>query len=265
VVNVDRGQIGQVLINLATNARDAMPNGGTLAIAIDRVDLDSRSVLDHRSGRVGSYAVVSVTDTGVGMDEQTVEHIFEPFFTTKEIGKGTGLGLAMVYGTISQHGGFIEVQSVPGKGSTLKFYLPLQELAVSAVQEAASSPVVSGTETILLVEDDEAVRRVTKMTLEEMGYTVIEAMNGEQAIELLREKRGGVQLVITDVIMPGLSGVDVEQALREIEPGIKVLFVSGYAVDVLSQKGVSSGSINFMAKPLRLQAFSRKIREVLEQ
>ena len=250
-------------MNLATNARDALPHGGMLTMTTDEAEIDELFVQVHQYGNVGRYAVVSVTDTGVGMDKTTQEHLFEPFFTTKEVGKGTGLGLAMVYRTIIQHDGFKNVYSESCTGTTLKIYIPLAEPHRHPTAKPASIAVISGNETLLLVEDDPAVRKVTKTLLEELGYSVIEAVDGEQAIKLFRENVERVQLIVSDMIMPKLSGKDVHDELKKIKPDVRILFISGYTADILKQKGIENEKINFISKPLRADALSRKIREVL--
>jgi two-component system cell cycle sensor histidine kinase/response regulator CckA len=265
IVKSDKGQIEQVLMNLATNARDAMPHGGMITMITDEAVIDELFVQTHQYGNVGRYALVSVTDTGVGMDKATQEHLFEPFFTTKEVGKGTGLGLAMVYGTIKQHDGFINVYSESGIGTTLKIYIPLAESHNQDTKKPALANIISGNETLLLVEDDPAVRKVTKTLLEELGYSVIEAVDGEQAVKLFKENIARVQLVVSDMIMPKLSGKDVYDELKKIKPDIKTLFISGYTADILKQKGIENEKINFISKPLRADALSRKIREILSK
>ncbi|MBI5097680.1 MAG: PAS domain S-box protein [Nitrospirae bacterium] len=265
IIKADKGQIEQVLMNLATNARDAMPHGGVLTVTTEEVEIDEGFIQMNHFGETGRYAVISVADTGVGMDEKTRENIFEPFFTTKEVGKGTGLGLAMVYGTIKQHEGFINVNSEHSKGTTFNIYLPLAKSGVEHKGKQASAPDSSGNETILLVEDDKAVRMSTKALLEESGYTVIDAASGEHAVKLFRENKDLVQLVITDIIMPGKSGKDVYEELQKIRPDTKVLFISGYGADKLAKMGIIEKGINFMPKPLRPDDFSRKIREILDK
>jgi PAS domain S-box-containing protein len=265
IVKSDKGQMEQVLMNLVTNARDAMPHGGMLTITTEEAEIDERFVQIHQYGNAGRYAVVSVMDTGVGMDNTTQDRIFEPFFTTKEVGKGTGLGLAMVYGTIKQHDGFINVYSESGTGSAFRIYLPLAEYHKQLSGKKASTAIVSGNETLLLVEDDTAVRKVIKTLLEELGYHVIEAIDGEHAVNLFQENRERIQLVVSDMIMPKLSGKDVYKELKKIKPDIKILFISGYTADILKQKGIENEKINFISKPLRTDALSRKIREVLDK
>jgi PAS domain S-box-containing protein len=265
IVKADKGQIEQALMNLATNARDAMPHGGTLTIINEEAEIDERFIQMHQYGKAGEYAVITVADTGVGMDEKTRANIFEPFFTTKEVGRGTGLGLAMVYGTIKQHDGFINVYSEPGRGTTFRIYLPMAEPGMRLTEKKAAAPVSSGHETILLVEDDEAVRKATKALLEELGYTIIEAVDGEHAIKRLRENKDAMQLVISDIIMPGPSGKAVYDELKRIKSDVEIIFISGYTADILTKKGIIGEGINFLSKPLNPEALSRKIREVLDK
>jgi len=263
IVTCDKGQIEHVLINLATNARDAMPHGGSLTITTEESLIDESFVQVHGQGVVGSYAVLSVRDTGKGMDKTTQQRIFDPFFTTKVVGKGTGLGLAMVYGTINQHNGFITVSSESGKGSVFNIYLPLAQTKGQAHQQKSPDQLYSGNETILLVEDDTAVRIVTKALLEDLGYAVIEAVDGEHAMRLFRENADKIQLVISDIIMPGINGKDMLIGLRKIRADVKLLFISGYAADILEEKGFERENINLVSKPLRPDVLSKKIREVL--
>ncbi len=264
MIRADTGQIEQVLLNLAANARDAMPQGGTLAITTQNTEISEQFIQEQRFGSPGRYALISITDTGVGMDRAMQQHLFEPFFTTKEVGKGPGLGLAMVYGTIKQHGGFIGVSSDLGKGTCFKIYLPLNQPGAQLHKKIQSSSIVRGTEMLLLIEDDESVRKVTKTMLEGLGYEVLEAVKGDQAIELFRENKEQVQLVISDMIMPGLTARDVHKELQSIRPDIKILFISGYTADVLERKGLEKEKTHFISKPLRPDALSKKIREVLE-
>ena len=265
IVKADKGQIEQVLMNLATNARDAMPNGGKLTITTEEIEIDEQFIHMHHYGQVGRYAVISVADTGVGMDEKTRENIFEPFFTTKEVGKGTGLGLSMVYGTVIQHDGFIDVYSESGQGTTFKIYLPLAESGVEHTEKQASVPVSSGNETVLLVEDDKYVREATKALLEVFGYTVIEAIDGKSADKIFRENKDLVQLVISDVIMPGQSGKEVYDELKKIKSDLKVLFISGYSADILTKKVVMWEGAHFISKPIIPDTLLKKVRELLDE
>jgi PAS domain S-box-containing protein len=263
IVKADKGQIEQVLMNLATNSRDAMPHGGKLTITTAEVKIDEKFVRIHQYGIVGKYAVILVADTGVGIDKIIQKRVFEPFFSTKDVGKGTGLGLAMVYGTIKQHDGFINVYSELGIGTTFKIYLPLTRSHEQQDQKQTTTGISRGSETILLVEDDEAVRNVIRTMLEELGYKVIEADNGKHAIENYRENRSRIRLVITDMIMPGLSGKEVHYELKKIQPDVKIIYMSGYTADILKQKGMENEKINFISKPVQHETLARKIRDVL--
>jgi len=265
IVNADKNQLEQVLMNLATNARDAMPDGGTLTVSTESFNVDETYIQMHQEGELGQYAVLSVTDTGMGIDEKTRENIFDPFFTTKEVGKGTGLGLAMIYGTIKQHNGFINVYSKLGKGTTFKIYLPLSESGVKVTEKKEAVAIPSGTETILLAEDDEAVRSATKALLQEFGYSVIEAIDGKQAIKLFMENKDTIQLVITDIIMPGQSGKDLHNDLLKITTDVKILFLSGYPADILARKGIIDNDVHFILKPANPETLLKKMREILDE
>ncbi|MBI5375687.1 MAG: transporter substrate-binding protein [Candidatus Schekmanbacteria bacterium] len=264
IVKADRNQIEQVIINLATNARDAMPNGGRLIIATGEVEIDEQFIKAHHYGEAGKYAVLSVTDTGVGMDEKTREQIFEPFYTTKEVGKGTGLGLSMVYGTIKQHDGFINVYSETGEGTIFRIYLPLSESSFHHREDKAPTAIPSGNETILLVEDNEAVRNVIRLLLEEFGYKVFEATDGDESIRVFSEYREKINLIISDIIMPKKNGREMFGEVKKIKPGIKALFMSGYSADVISQNGVLDKDMHFIQKPSNPSDLLKKIREVLD-
>jgi len=264
IVEGDGGQIEHALMNLATNARDAMPEGGALTMTIRKEEVDDRFIQMHKEGKRGNYAAITVADTGMGMDKKTMENIFEPFFTTKEVGKGTGLGLAMVYGTINQHNGFINVHSEPGKGTTFNIYLPLAEPGIEHTEKNETGADVSGNENILLIEDNQAVRKSIKDLLQEFGYNVTDAGDGDQAIALFRENTGSVHLVISDVIMPRQSGKEVYDELKKERPDIKMLFVSGYSADILTKKGIMGEKINFTSKPINPDVFLKKVREILD-
>ena len=265
IVTVDKGQIEHALMNLATNARDAMPDGGVLTITTEEVIVEEQFINMHKEGEIGKYAVITVADTGMGMDEKTKGKIFEPFFTTKEMGRGTGLGLSIVYGIIKQHGGEIHPYSEPGKGTTFKIYLPLAQKESKETVEVELSLPKRGSETILLAEDSADVREVIKITLECAGYKVVEAVDGEDAINRFVENKEKVDLVITDVIMPRKSGKEVYDEIKKIKPLIKVLFTSGYTADILTKKGIVGEGINFISKPIHPEVFFRKIREVLDK
>lgn len=265
-VMADRGQIEQVLINLATNARDAMQNGGVMAIEAKQVELGREYVEKHGYGEPGGYAVVSFTDTGTGIDEKTRERIFDPFFTTKEAGKGTGLGLSIVYGIVKQHGGYIDVESEPGKGTRFDIYLPLAKSCEIEEKKKTTVPLPEkGVETILLAEDDLELRGITRSILEEFGYKVIEAVNGEDAIKRFIENKGGIELLLLDGVMPKKNGVEVYEEIRKIKPDMKALLLSGYTGDFLHDKGIIEGGLNFISKPVSPQELMKKIREVIDE
>ncbi len=263
-IMADSAQIEQVLMNLCTNARDAMPEGGLLTIESGLVELDEEYLKTHACGRPGKYALISVADTGSGMDEKTRERIFEPFFTTKEPGKGTGLGLSIVYGIIKQHNGHINVYSELCKGTTFKIYLPLIRSKVAETQPITLSSLEGGTETILVAEDDKEVRKLSKDVLECFGYKVIETGDGEDTINRFKENEDKIQLLILDVIMPKKNGREVYEEIRKIRPDIKVLFMSGYTADIINSKGILEKGANFISKPVSSHEFLRKVREVLD-
>jgi two-component system cell cycle sensor histidine kinase/response regulator CckA len=264
IVMADPGQIEQVLMNLAANARDAMPRGGLLSIQVDAVQLGDADVKAGEVERAGRYARISVADNGVGMDKTTMEKIFEPFFTTKEMGKGTGLGLAIVYGIIKQHGGTIRVYSEPGKGTVFKSYLPLTQSAAATLESNVLPVPRGGNETILLVEDNAAVRESIKIMLEDSGYHVIEAADGDDAIAEFYRHRDEIMLLLTDVIMPKKNGKEVYDIIRSMRPGITALFISGYTADIITSKGLLDEGLHLMRKPPAPDALKRKIREILD-
>ncbi|MDP2690444.1 MAG: ATP-binding protein, partial [Deltaproteobacteria bacterium] len=263
-VKADSGQMEHVLMNLATNARDAMPDGGAITIGTDTAELGEEFVESHGYGSPGSYARISFADTGTGIGPETIKRIFEPFFTTKEVGKGTGLGLSMVYGIIKQHNGFIEAESEPGKGTVFRIYLPVTGAGVESPGQA-ERVVAGGTETILLAEDQEDVRRITKTMLEEFGYEVIAVGDGEDAVRKYKENRDRIGLVVLDMIMPKKSGKEACDEIKKIDPGAKVLFTSGYAPDVMKVKGVEGAGVSFISKPVSPSDFLVKVREVMDE
>lgn len=265
-VNADPGQIEQVLVNLAANARDAMPNGGQLTIELASAELDESYKDKHPPVIPGPYVMIAVSDTGCGMDSKTLSQVFDPFFTTKELGKGTGLGLAMVYGIVKQSGGYIWVYSEVGRGTAFKVYLPRVERARPAgVHTNFDGLAQRGSETILLAEDSEALRDIAREYLQSLGYTVIEASSGEQALQRASELDGTIHLLLTDVIMPGISGRELADEILRKHPGVKILFTSGYTDDAIVRHGVLESGASFLQKPYRPRALARKIREVLEQ
>jgi CheY-like chemotaxis protein len=257
----DAGQLEQVIMNLVVNAKDAMPAGGRLTLRTENVTLDE----NHRSQqfiRPGNYVTLMVSDTGMGMNRETQSRIFEPFFTTKEKGKGTGLGLSTVYGIVKQSGGYVMVQSELGRGTTFQIYLPLVE-GTAEKHSVAVPEAVGGTETILLVEDEESVRQLVRDTLSAKGYKVLEAENGEAGFATAACHQGKLDLVITDVVMPGMGGREMVKQLIETRPGIKVLYLSGYTEDAIISDGSIEKGTAFLQKPFTLQNLSRKVREVL--
>jgi len=261
----DPGQMEQVLLNLVVNARDAMPTGGRLTIETSNVQLDRSYAAGHTAVEPGPYIMLTVSDTGCGMDAETQSRIFEPFFTTKEAGKGTGLGLATVYGVVKQSGGYIWVYSEVGCGTTFKIYLPqvTQEIDAPVVElEARGS--AAGTETVLFVEDEQSVRELVRDYLTGVGYRVLDAADGVEALEIARAHKGTIHILITDVVMPRLSGRDLAAKLSPERPGIKVLFISGYTDDTIVRHGVLEGGVAFLQKPFNLRALADKIREVLK-
>ena len=264
-VMVDVGQIDQVLMNLAANARDAMTEGGHLVIQTDAVNIDSRYAEAHFFDNTGMYAVLTVSDTGVGMDQVTKENIFEPFFTTKEVGKGTGLGLSMVYGIIEQHNGNINVYSEVGKGTTFRIYLPLTQTKGEALSKPIQTLPAGKGETIIIAEDEPQVREIMRFLLQENGYKIIEAENGEDAVRKFKENIGTVPLVLLDVIMPVKNGREAYEEIKGIEPGIKTIFMSGYTDDIISKNGMLEEGFDFISKPINPDTLMRKIRDVLDR
>jgi two-component system NtrC family sensor kinase len=262
-VRADSGQIEQALMNLATNARAAMPDGGTLHIDTDLIDLDDEFARTHPGSKPGKYATISVTDSGTGMDEKTRQKIYEPFLTAKEVGKGTGLGLAMVYGMVKQHNGYIDVTSEVGKGTTFVIYLPAVQAEIPEAKPAGAVFVKEGGETILVADDDEAIRGLTKDMLEEFGYTVLLAEDGEDALNKFRENRDKIQLLLFDVIMPKKNGKDVYEEIKGMNPAVKAIFLSGYAADLIQRKGVLEEGLNFIVKPFAVNTLLDEVRRVL--
>jgi CheY-like chemotaxis protein len=253
-----------VIVNLAVNARDAMPDGGTLTIATARAEL-SNEVRGDRTLRPGRYVVLTVGDTGEGMDEATLAHVFEPFFTTKAQGKGVGLGLATVYAVVTQSGGQITVESRPREGTTFTIHLP--EAEGEAVREQADdgSRAATGSETILFVEDDELLRPLVRTLLEESGYTALEAADTRDALEIVRTHPAPIHLLLTDVVMPRLSGPQLATACVHERPGIRVLYMSGYPEGEIAEQGILDPGIDYLSKPFTDLELGRKIREVLER
>jgi two-component system cell cycle sensor histidine kinase/response regulator CckA len=263
-VKADFGQMEQVILNLAINAHDAMPRGGKLAISTANVNLDD-AVTQKQAVIPGPYIVLAVSDNGLGMDTETLDHIFEPFFTTKELGSGTGLGLSTVYGIIKQSGGFIEVSSEVGAGTTFKIYLPAIGESVESFEAAlADTEPLRGSETVLLVEDEEILRNLIKNALEMNGYKVLEARNSREAFKICERYQEPIHLMLTDVVMPRMSGRELAQRLAPLRPEIQVIYMSGYTEDVLFRQGVLDASLAFLQKPFRQYELTAKVRKVLD-
>ena len=264
-VLVDAGQMEQVMMNLATNARDAMPDGGQLSIQTEAVYVDSHYAEVHFFQNADTYAVLRVSDTGIGMDQATKDNIFEPFFTTKEVGKGTGLGLSMVYGIIKQHNGNIRVYSEAERGTTFKIYLPLAQRKREAISIATKTLPRGQGETIMIAEDEPQVRVTMRLILHENGYKIIEAENGEDAVRKFQENRGEVSLIILDTIMPLKNGREAYEEIKCIAPGVKTIFMSGYTADIISKKGILEEGFDLISKPINPDTLLRKIRDVLDR
>jgi CheY-like chemotaxis protein len=252
-------------MNLAVNGRDAMPGGGRLIIETGNVDLDHAYAREHVSVQPGSYVMLAVRDTGCGMDAETQTRIFEPFFTTKEPGKGTGLGLATVYGIVTQSGGHIGVESEVGKGTTFRIYLPRVE-EKTELAEVGPTPAQSlrGSETVLLVEDDEMVLAMAQAILKRYGYTVLAAQNVQDALRLVEENNGPLHMMLTDTIMPGMNGPELAKCVLSLRPRTKVLYMSGYTDKVIVKTAALDPTAAFLQKPLTPESLTRKVREVLD-
>ena len=266
-VKVDSGQLEQVVMNLAVNARDAMPRGGRITIRTRNLTPSDSFDLEETAGRhLRPKVAISISDTGIGLSPEVKAHLFEPFFTTKGVGKGTGLGLATVFGIVKQSGGDITVESEPGKGATFTVILPSQTPPRRRVGSgAALRAVPRGTETVLVVEDEYAVRRIVKIALESAGYRVIEARNGPEALEAVRLNPGAIHLVVTDVVMPEMSGRELAERIVKDHPGVRILYMSGYMDDAVMRHGIVESGVAFLQKPFTPLALARKVREVLDR
>jgi CheY-like chemotaxis protein len=263
-VKIDLGQIEQILMNLAVNARDAMPRGGSLCIETANVELDETFARENLNVRPGSYVMLSVSDTGCGMDKETQLRIFEPFFTTKPLNQGTGLGLSTVYGIAKQNTGYIMVSSEVGKGTTFRLYLPRlgDDVQLSLPPEALKA-IPRGTEIVLVVEDEEPMRVLARTCLESNGYSVLDAPDAATALQLATEHRGLIDLLLTDVVMPGMSGPELAKSLLVLQPEVKVVYMSGYANDLIDQQGILDRDTVLLEKPFTLHALLTKVHQAL--
>jgi CheY-like chemotaxis protein len=265
----DGGMIEQVVVNLSVNARDAMPQGGRLTISVETVNLDIADTETHHQARSGRFVRLRVSDTGAGMDTATLGHIFEPFFTTKDIGKGTGLGLATVYGIVKQHEGWVEAKSEPGKGSTFDVFFPATDEVPAAAKEETTFPapvVTSGTETVLIVEDEAILRSMARDILEGCGYQIIEASTGKEALEVWKQQTSRIDLLLTDMVMPeGISGVDLAERLQASQPHLRVVFTSGYAANEVNREMLAKTRARFLPKPYTRDELAQTVRECLDK
>ena len=267
-VEIDPGQMEQVIMNLVVNARDAMPNGGKLIIETANMDLDGNYFAEHGivEKRPGSYVMLTISDTGSGMDKEVQKHIFDPFYTTKEKGKGTGLGLSTIFGIVKQNKGFIWIYSEPGQGSTFKIYLPKVKGDVKVEEEEQISVEnVGGSEIVLIVEDDKSLRKLARTVLKQKGYKVLVAENGEDALRVSKEHKGPIDLMIADVVMPKMSGKETAERLQPLYPQMKIIYMSGYTDDSIIHRGVLAPGLNFIEKPFTPEMLARKVREVLNK
>ncbi len=264
-VMADPGQMVQVIMNLCVNARDAMPQGGELTIETSNTIIDEAYCQVHPWAHLGSYALLSITDTGIGMDSETQMRIFEPFFTTKELGKGTGLGLAIVYGIIKQHKGLINVYSQKGHGTTFKIYLPSASGKIEALEAPKIAEIKGGKETILLAEDNDMLREFAEIILKDLGYTVIAAKNGDEAVRLFTANSDKIQLTVLDVIMPVCSGKEAYERMRSVKPDLKVLFVTGYSIATHHTESIAKENLPLLQKPFSKEGLARKVREALDR
>ena len=263
-MRADAGQLEQVVVNLAVNSRDAMPEGGRLLIETRNAELDDSYVRDHVPVQPGRYVMLAVSDTGTGMSAETMSHVFEPFFTTKEAGKGTGLGLATVYGIVKQSGGYVWCYSELGQGTTFKVYLPRVDAPVDRHPARGPSRPKHGSETVLLVEDEGVLRALTRRVLEKHGYTILEAATADAAAALACDHASPIHLLLADVVLPGASGRTLANELLARRADLKVLFMSGYTEDAIVHRGVLAANTAFLHKPFSAEGLAAKVREVLD-
>jgi CheY-like chemotaxis protein len=264
-VKMDPSQLDQILANLCVNSKDAMAKGGSITIRTENVFLDEDYCSNHAGFVPGDYVMLSVRDDGCGMEKETLDHIFEPFFTTKEVGKGTGLGLSTVYGIVKQNNGFISVYSEPGKGTAIKIYLPPQRPAILENKHSAGSGIARGNnETILLVEDDRGILDITHNMLERLGYKVLPAQSPQEALALSKRHQAEINLLMTDVVMPGMDGKELAARLKAESPGLRTLFMSGYTAEVVVKHGILDKGVKFISKPFSVAELSLALRDILE-
>jgi two-component system, cell cycle sensor histidine kinase and response regulator CckA len=265
-VKVDPGQFEQILVNLAVNARDAMPDGGKLTIETANVYLDEDYHATHPYIKPGHHVMLALSDTGCGMSAEVKSHLFEPFYTTKQKGRGTGLGLATIYGAVKQAGGTIEVYSELGKGTIFRIYLPAITESPEALEmdKSTTTSLPKGEETILLVEDERIVRELATKILKRLNYSILPASNGAEALEIARNYNGIINLLITDVVMPGMNGRQLAEQLQQMRPQTKVLFTSGYTENAIAHHGVIDSNLNFIGKPYSSRDMANKIRRILD-
>jgi CheY-like chemotaxis protein len=264
-VKMDPSQVDQILANLCINAKDAISGVGKLTIETGKKSFDEEYCKEHPGFIPGDFVLLAVSDNGCGMDKETLDNLFEPFFTTKEVGKGTGLGLATIYGIVKQNNGFINVYSEPGQGSTFKIYLPrlvVDKDIDKAVPEKKAA--TGGMETILLVEDEPSILRMTRMMLERKGYTVLTAASPSEAVEKAKNHSGSIDLLMTDVVMPEMNGRDLAEEINSLYPGIRLLFMSGYTSNVIAHHGILDEGVAFIQKPFSMADMAEKVRKVLD-
>jgi CheY-like chemotaxis protein len=265
-VHIDPGQVDQILANLCVNARDAIESTGKVTIETENVTIDAAYCAKHEGFKPGDFTMLAVSDDGCGMDRETLDHIFEPFYTTKDIGEGTGLGLATVYGIAKQNEGFVNVYSEPGKGTTFRIYLPRFEGGErTRADRQDQAETIGGNETILLVEDEKSIRLTMRLFLEKLGYMVLAAEKPEKARTLLSSHAGTIDLLITDVVMPGMSGRELAESLTADHPDMRVLYMSGYTANVIAHRGVLEDGVDFLSKPITQAQLARKVREILDR